>query len=153
MEDINSQLEDIKKIDLNIFLSLGKILSAAGEEKIWAKEGFTRSQWIAGEVGIPILTANQAIDAYGFIEKEDLLEEGLTTGKVKLILPTLRKLDSEERKDLIHKAATMLYNDLRDSLKEKKTDAECEWGEWEHKEYWRCPKNGKRVYVNPDESE
>ena len=153
MKDINAQLEDIKKIDLNVFLSLGKILSMAEEEKVWELEGFTRSQWIAGEVGIPILTANQSIDAYKFIEKEHVVEEGLTTGKVKLILPFLRKLGLEEKRDLIHRAATMLYNDLRDSLKEKKTDAECEPGEWEHKEYWRCPKNGKRIYINPNESE
>ena len=150
MENYVDKIYETLYNELGNFLNLGAIIAAADKEKPWLANGFTRSQWLAGEAGIPIVTANQARDAYLIFEKFGKLElNGMTVGKMKLILPKLKKLNAAEQIELIEKARTMLYNDLRDSLGEIKTTDECEPNEWEVHTYWRCPKNGRRVYTDP----
>ena len=148
MTNITQQLRQIQAIEIQQFLATGILLEEADETQPWKEEGLTRRQWLAGE-GLPLRTANQARDLYYLVG--NINPEGLTLNKLKLILPELKVLEGDEtaQEELIGRARTLLFNDLRDSLKETAGE-ECERGEWEEHTYWRCPKNGKRTYTNPN---
>ena len=155
MENLIPKIEKTLQAELSNFLSLGAILTKVEQETPWHEAGMTKGQWLAGEAGLPIITANQAKDAYLLLRDIDSsLVKKLTVVKLKLILPQLKRADGQdeeekELKDLVVLAGNMLYNDLRDALEEKNSEEECEPSEWEHKEYWRCPKNGQRIYTDP----
>lgn len=153
MEDLMPEISNILRRNVEDFLEFGAIMARAEEEKPWLEMDLTKNQWIAGEVGVPLHFANQARDAWKYLpDTEDI--EGLTVGKIKLILPKLKKLEDEKAKrELLLSAKTMLYNDLRDMLGEKNTKEECEPDEWEQKTYWYCPKNGRRIYTNPKKND
>ena len=148
---VEEVIESFCEEDLKNFLYLGAAMVRADKDKPWDEEGLTKSQWLASR-DIPASMARQAGEATKILmESPDFETTGLTVGKLKLILPLLKKTDDiEEKKAIFMNACNMLYNDLRDELAEKRSSkGGCKEDEWEHKEYWRCPKNGKRIYVDP----
>ena len=146
--DIDHDIEVINQSDLINFLRLGQILVGAEEYAVWDQEDLTKKQWLASRE-IPAIVAKQAAEVAKLMG-EDFETIGLTKGKLKLILPSLKKeTNIEKRKAIVLNACNVFYNDLRDQLGEKNTKEECKPDEWEHKEYWRCPKNGRRIHTNP----
>jgi len=149
MEDITGKLRHLKHLETMEFLEMGRLLEEAEEHKTWEEMGLTKSQWLAGELGIPYLTATMARDAY-FYFKDFKDFEGLTVGKIKLILPKLK--EGGNVGNLLDLARSMLYTDLRDELHEKKNKENCKH-EWAKvvKESWECIKCGCRVYTEPQD--
>lgn len=147
-EDITGKLRRLKHLETMEFLEMGRLLEEAEKCQPWGDMGLTKGQWLAGEVGIPCLTATMARDAY-FYFKEFKDFEGLTVGKIKLILPKLKAGDDVG--NLLDKARSMLYTDLRDELHEKKNTENCQH-KWAKivKESWECIKCGRRIYTDPD---
>ena len=154
MTNISQELDQIQAIEIQQFLTMGKLLEEADSSHPWQEEGLTRRQWLAGE-GIPLRTANQARDLY-YLLGETLTTpaelEGLTLNKLKLILPNLKESegDADAQESLLDKTRTMLYNDLRDELHEKNVpEHECQW-ERKEKIFWECPICNERTYTNPN---
>jgi len=147
-KDIDHDIKVINQSDLLNFLRLGQILIGAEKFGIWDKADLTKKQWLASQE-VPAIVAKQATEAASLMIK-DFETNGLTVGKLKLILPLLKKeTDLEKRKAIMLNACTMFHNDLRDLIGEKNTKEECEPDQWIRKEYWYCPLNGRRVYTDP----
>jgi len=103
MENLIPKIEKTLQAELSNFLSLGAILTKVEQETPWHEAGMTKGQWLAGEAGLPIITANQAKDAYLLLRDIDSsLVKKLTVGKLKLILPQLKRAEGqdEEEKEL-----------------------------------------------------
>jgi len=154
MEDTTSKLRNLTKLGAVEFLEMGRLIKEAEEQKpwkAWELMNLTKEQWLAGELSIPPSVARDAKDAYLYLGHFTNFD-GLTTGKIRLILPKLR--DGEKVEIWFLEATGLPYRDLRDEINEKKNKENCKH-DWKKviKESWECSKCNRRIYTDPNKKE
>ena len=160
-KDTTAELHESKESEVELLYKRGKLIEEAKEGKLWDKMGFTESQYFQGELGITRVEEEFAEDIYFFLmrfpaDRHKEMFNGLTLGKVKLIIPELKAKWEDNDYDLIERvvdmAKNMLYKDLRDELRGEADDGKCTKDcpfEKQEKVSWWCPIHRKRVYIDP----
>jgi len=156
--DITAELHESKEAEVKLIYERGELIAKAKIDQAWIKAELTESQYFQGLLGITRVEEEFAEDVYIFIGEGMKDFEGLTMGKIRLVVFKVRdlmaigKATPKKSYDLVEKARNLLYNDLRDELKGEADDGKCTSKcdiVKEIKESWYCRTHKKRFYIDP----
>ena len=160
MDDLAEAIRKLKELERGDFIKLGRVMEEGDKELPWKKQGLTKIQWLVGMGVIPAVARQAQVAAQLLTIGQESDFNGITLNNLKMILPYLKEaeLDRVKRVKILLMGGSMLFNDLKDELREGKVAKHnCDDYKWikEEKVSWRCGFEGcnKRVYTDPNKKE